>query len=384
MKGSVSIGRIAGVPLRLHWSAPLLIALLSVGLGSGTLPAWSPGHSTAAYAVWAVLGALVLMASLVVHEGAHALTARRADIEVKDVTVFALGGVTRMDQATTARTEGRVAAVGPLASLLLGGLFLGAAVLAHDALHWSLIAATLAWAGWANLLLGAFNLLPAAPLDGGRILQAVVWRIRGDRERAAQVAGRCGQVVGAVLIALGLVEVVAGSTAGLWLALIGWFVTSAAAAEIRRARLFRALRGVRVAEIMRPPVIGQDWQSVAAFLTDTAPRAANQPVVPLVDLDGRATGYVTGPALRAVPAARRPTTRVRDIALPVDRAVPARPDELVTDLLEHAAVSATAPVLVLDHHRVVGIVTAQDLLGTIRRSTGPPAQPPDWRSRRDH
>ncbi len=175
MKGSVPLGRIFGVPLRIHWSAPLLVFLLSSGLASQTLPAWAPGQSDAVYTAAGLIGALLLMGSLLAHEAAHAVTARRAGIDVQDVTVWGLGGVTRIGRARTAGVQFRVAASGPLTSLVLGGLGVAAALGTQDALHWAVLSAVLLWTGWANLLLGVFNLLPAAPLDGGRVLQAVLW-----------------------------------------------------------------------------------------------------------------------------------------------------------------------------------------------------------------
>ncbi|MEU5715886.1 site-2 protease family protein [Streptomyces sp. NPDC020403] len=376
MNGSLELGHIAGVPLRLHWSAPLLVLVLGVGLAGSALPAWAPGHSPLAYRLWAVVGALLLTASLIAHEGGHALVARRSKIAVKDVTVFALGGVTRMASPTTARSQGLVAAAGPVISLVLGGLCLGGSALASDVLHWPLPAGVLAWGGWTNIVLAAFNLLPAAPLDGGRVLQALIWRVRGDRERAAQASGRCGQVAGTVLAAGGLLEFLHGAGAGLWLSLVGLFVMVVASAEVRRAQLFASLRGLRVSEVMRPAITGPEWQSVDRFLAETAWHARDRPVIPVTDLDGRPTGYVTVPALRAVPDARRPATRVRDLAAPLERCVLARPDEEMTDVLERAAMSPAGPLLVVDHHHVVGVVTGADLAGAGDRHPGPRGRPP--------
>lgn len=377
MNGSLPLGRIAGVPLRMHWSAPLLIVVLGFGLAGGVLPNWAPHHSQAAYDAWAVVGALLLMVSLVAHEAAHALVARRAKVEVEDVTVFALGGVTRMGSATTARSAGRIAAAGPLTSLLLGGLGLAAAVVAGDVLHWTLLGALLAWTGWANVLLAAFNLIPAAPLDGGRVLQAVIWRIRGDREKAARIAARCGQVAGVLMIAGGWLEFLAGSAAGLWLALVGLFVLMAAFSEVRRSVLFEAVRGMRAADAMRPVATGQDWQTVDRFLAETVPRAAGQAVVPVTDLDGRPSGVVTLPSLRAVPVARQAEVRVRDIAAPLESCTLAEPDDQVTDILDHAVTTAGRPILVMEDRRIVGMITAEDIIGlTRRRPPHPPAWPP--------
>lgn len=375
MNGSLPLGRIAGVPLRVHWTAPLLIVVLSFGLAGGVLPAWAPGHSRAAYDALAVAGALLLTVSLVAHEAAHALAARRARVEVKDVTVFALGGVTRMGSATTSRSAGWIAAVGPLVSLFLGGLGLGAAVVAGDVLHWRLAAALLAWIGWANVLLAGFNLIPAAPLDGGRVLQAVIWRVRGDRERAARIAARCGQVAGVLMIVGGWFEFLAGGSGGVWLALVGLFVLMAAFAEVRRSVLYEAVRGMRAADAMRPVATGQDWQTVSRFLTETMPRAAGQAVVPLTDLDGRPSGVVTVPSLRAVPLARREEVRVRDVALPLDSCTLAEPDEQVTDILDHAVTTAGRPILVMADRQVVGMITGEDIVALTRRPR-PTGRPP--------
>ncbi|MFI0938452.1 site-2 protease family protein [Streptomyces sp. NPDC021020] len=386
MNGSLPLGRIAGVPLRLHWTAPLLVAVLAYGLAAGVLPDWAPGHSGTAYGLWAVGGALLLTLSLLAHEAAHALVARRSGVDVKDVTVFALGGVTRMGTATTPRTAGLIAAVGPLTSALLGGVFLAAAVGVDAAPHGLLPAAVLAWSGWANILLAAFNLLPASPLDGGRILQAVVWRLRGDRDRATRVAGRCGQVAGALMVVGGWLEFLAGSGSGLWLALLGLFVVAAAGAEVRRSALAEAVRGVRVRDVMRPAVTGQDWQTVDRFLADTAPGAAGQPVVPVTDLDGRPTGVVEPAALRAGLAGRTAQVRVRDLAAPLAGCTLAAPDEQVGEVLEHGVLTAGRPILVLSDGRVAGMVTAQDVLGLVRRGKHPhpPAGPPPTTHRAGH
>ncbi|MBD0734725.1 site-2 protease family protein [Streptomyces sp. CBMA29] len=375
MNGSVRLGRIAGVPLRMHWSAPLLIVFVSVALGGGVLSAWAPGHSAAAYRTGALIGALALAVSLVAHETAHALAARRAKIEVKDVTVFALGGVTRMGSATTPRDEGWVAAIGPLTNLVLGGLCLAAAVTVDDTLHWAVAAAVLAWVAWANGLLGVFNLLPAAPLDGGRVLQAVIWRIRGDRERAARISGRCGQVFGVALLAGGWLEVLMGQAAGLWLVLLGAFISLTAYAEVRRSVLYETLRGVRVIQAMRPAVAGQDWHTVDAFLATSASGPGVRTMIPLTDLDGRPSGVVTASALMSVPAARRRDTRVRDVALPLDRCLLVDPDDRVTDVFDRLATTSGSPVLVLHDNRVVGVVTAEDIAGLTRRHPHPPARP---------
>ncbi|TQF01240.1 CBS domain-containing protein [Kitasatospora acidiphila] len=371
MRGTALLGRILGIPLRIHWSAPALLLFFGYGLAAQTLPAWVPGRSATAYGVAGVVGAALLAGSLLLHETAHAVTARRAGVRVDDMTVFALGGVTRMGRAPTPRVQFTVAGSGPLTSLLLGGLFLGAGLGVWDGPHWRLPAAVLLWDGWANLLLGVFNLLPAAPLDGGRLLQAAVWRRGGDRERAERVAGRTGQAAGLLMSAGGFVAVLRGDAAGFWFVLVGLFVWSSALAEVRRATMVAALRGVRVAQVMTAPAAaGPDWLTVDRFLADLATRT-HQQVVAVLDFDGRPSGLVDLTRLLTVPSARRAAIRVRELARPLRECTVAGPGDDLLEVLDHA--TTQPPILVLDDGRLVGIVTTDDIARAAQLRT--PASP---------
>jgi Zn-dependent protease len=397
MKGSIRIGSVRGVALRAHWSVPLLMLLFAYGLASRTLPEYAPGLAAVVYAVGGVAGALLLLVSLVVHEAAHALTARRAGIPVRDMTLWALGGMTRMDRPTSARAAFAVAVSGPFASLLLGGAAIGGATGMDAALGWKVPVAVLAWLGGTNLLLGVFNLLPAAPLDGGRVLQAALWWRTGDRERAQRVAGRSGQLVGFALGAAGWLVFLRGVSGGLWLMLIGLFVGVTAAAERRWAELAVALRGVRVAEAMTSPVVtGPDWLAVDRFMSEVAAQAGHA-VLPLLDFDGRPSGVVQLRRLAAVASGRGETLRVRDVASPLSQCTLAAPDELLTGVLERLGSGGGLPILVMDGGRLRGIITAPDIDRLARRHTKgaaacdvpppggrPPAQFPRVLRRRRH
>ncbi|MEU0822156.1 site-2 protease family protein [Streptomyces mirabilis] len=369
MKDSIRIGSLRGVALRAHWSVPLIMFLLAYGLASRTLPGYAPGLAPVVYAVAGVVGALLLLVSLVVHEAAHALTARRAGIPVRDVTLWALGGMTRMDRPTTARTAFTVAVSGPLASLVLGGAAIGGAAGLDAALGWRIPVAVLGWLGGTNLLLGVFNLLPAAPLDGGRVLQALLWWRTRDRERAQRAAGRSGQVVGMALAVVGWLAFVRGVSGGLWLVVIGVFVAVTAAAERRWAELFTALRGVRVAEAMTSPVVtGPDWLTVDRFLSEVATQAGHS-VLPLLDFEGHAGGVVRLRRLAAVPSGQRESLRVRDMANPLSQCTLAAPDELLISVLERLGSGGGLPILVMDGGRLGGIVTAHDIDRLAQRDT---------------
>jgi Zn-dependent protease len=317
MKGSIRLGSIRGLAIRAHWSVPLVMLFFAYGLADWTLPRYAPGLTPLVYAAAGVVGASLLLVSLVVHEAAHALTARRAGISVRDVTLWALGGLTRMDRPTTARTAFTVAVSGPLASLLLGGIWLGAAAGVEATLSWRLPVAVLGWLGGTNLLLGVFNLLPAAPLDGGRLVQAVMWWRTGDRERAQRAAGRGGQVVGMMLGAAGWLMFLRGTTSGLWLMAIGLFVAGTAATERRWAEMVTALRGVRVGQTMTTPVVtGPDWLTVGRFVSEVAAQAGHS-VLPLLDFDGHSSGLLPLRRLANVPPGQREQLRARDVAIPL-------------------------------------------------------------------
>lgn len=378
MKGSVRLGGLWGLALRAHWSVPLIMLFFAYGLAARTLPGYAPGRPRVVYALAGVAGAVLLLASLVVHEAAHALTARRAGIPVRDVTLWALGGFTRMDQPATARTAFVVAVSGPLASLLLGGVVLGAAYAVAATLDWPVLVALLGWLGGTNLLLGVFNLLPAAPLDGGRLLQAALWWRTGDRERGQRAAGRSGQVVGMALAVLGWLAFTRGMSSGLWLLVVGLFVAAVAAAERRWAELVTALRGVRVGQTMTTPVVtGPDWLTVDRFLAEVAAQARHS-VLPLLDFEGRPSGVVQLSRLAALPYPQRASVRVRDVATPLSRCALAAPDELLNSVLERLASGGSLlPILVMDGSRLCGIVTAHDIDRSRRtpRSASVPPQP---------
>ncbi|MFC9243114.1 site-2 protease family protein [Streptomyces sp. NPDC057136] len=369
MNGSVRVGRVVGVPLRMHWSVPLLVALFAYGLGSQTLPVWTPGRSDAVYAFAGVVGAGLFMGSLLLHETAHAATARRKKISVQDVTLWALGGMTRMGRPQTAASAFAVAVSGPLISLAVGGAALGAGIGLHALSGWAVPAAVLVWLGWANLFLGVFNLLPAAPLDGGRVLQALLWWRTGDQERAELASSRSGQVMGMLLVAVGWISLLRGAPGGLWLAFVGLFIMVVAGAERRRAALHTAVRGVRVADAMSSPVAtGADWLTAQRFIDEVAVKSHHS-VLPLLDFEGRPSGIVQVRRLAAIPGGRRETLRVREVATPLSQCAVAAPGDLLSEAIDRLSLRTGMYILVADAGHLVGIVTAKDISRLMQRHT---------------
>ncbi|MFI1157069.1 site-2 protease family protein [Streptomyces sioyaensis] len=369
MNGSVRVGRVVGVPLRMHWSVPLLVGLFAYGLGRQGLPVWTPGRSDAVYALAGVVGAALLMGSLLLHETAHAAVALRKKISVEDVTLWALGGTTRMGRPQSAAAAFAVAVSGPLTSLVIGGIALGAGFGLHGLSGWAVPSVVLAWLGWANLFLGVFNLLPAVPLDGGRVVQAVLWWRTGDRDRADLAASRGGQIMGLLLVAAGWISVLRGAPGGLWIVFVGLFIMVVAGAERRRAALHTALRGVRVAEAMSSPVTtGADWLTVQRFIDEVAVHSRHS-ALPLVDFDGRPSGVVQLRRLASVPAASRESLRVREVAIPLSQCAVAAPDEPLSTALDRISLRTGARILVVEDGRLVGIATGRDVSRLMQRST---------------
>ncbi|MFF7229160.1 Zn-dependent protease [Streptomyces sp. 2333.5] len=369
MNGSVRVGRVVGVPLRMHWSVPLLVGLFAYGLGRQGLPVWTPGRSDAVYALAGVVGAALLMGSLLLHETAHAAVALRKKISVEDVTLWALGGTTRMGRPQSAAAAFAVAVSGPLTSLVIGGIALGAGFGLHGLSGWAVPSVVLAWLGWANLFLGVFNLLPAVPLDGGRVVQAVLWWRTGDRDRADLAASRGGQIMGLLLVAAGWISVLRGAPGGLWIVFVGLFIMVVAGAERRRAALHTALRGVRVAEAMSSPVTtGADWLTVQRFIDEVAVHSRYS-ALPLVDFDGRPSGVVQLRRLASVPAASRESLRVREVAIPLSQCAVAAPDEPLSTALDRISLRTGARILVVEDGRLVGIATGKDVSRLMQRST---------------
>ena len=364
MRDAIPLGRIAGFPVKVHWSVLVILWLFTWSLASGWLPSDVKGYSHLVYWLAGACGAVVLLASLLAHELAHAVAARRAGVAVGDVTLWLFGGVTTLQsEAKTPKAAFRIAIAGPATSLALAALF-GGLVAALRAMHAAPIAVGVAnWLAVINLVLGVFNLLPGAPLDGGRVLRAVLWRRYGDSVRAGIGAARAGRVLAFILIALGLAEFVAGAlVGGVWLAFIGWFIFAASREEETRITTQQLFAGVRVSDAMTArPHTAPGWITVEDFIQRYV-LGDRHSAYPVAAQDGSIVGLVTLTQLRDVAPGRRTTTSVGDIALPLHAVPTAAPQEPLTALLERmASAGPRSRALVVDGGEVVGIITPSDL-----------------------
>src|SRR5271165_5396682 len=296
MRPSITFGKLFGIEVGLHYSW-LLIALLIVMSLAGQ---FSSKHTDwSEQVVWSIsiLTALAFFASLVAHELSHALVARARGISTRSITLFALGGVASIEEEPKdPKTEFWVGIIGPISSAIIGLSCLGIAW----ATGWTPRVppetpgrAMLVWLGYINLMLAGFNMIPGFPLDGGRILRAVIWWITGNASRSTRMAARAGQFVALCFIAIGIFRFFAGEGfGGLWIAFIGWFLMQAAGASMLQTQLTTNLDGVRVSDVMSRDCAMVDGRwNLQTFVDDELLRSGRRCF--LVRLDGEVVGLIT-------------------------------------------------------------------------------------------
>ncbi len=335
MKPSITFGRLFGVEIGLHYSwfiIALLITLSLVGQFAATDPEWSRAVVWAA----AVVTAVLFFVSILVHELAHALVARARGVSVRSITLFALGGVATIETASPdARTEFWIAAAGPITSIAIGLGFYTLAV----SLGWSPQAdvspatAVFGWLGYINIVLALFNLIPGFPLDGGRILRAILWGRSGDADRATMIAARVGQAVAFGFIFLGVLQFFGGAGfGGLWIAFIGWFLLQAAQASYTQVAVVADLRGVRVRDIMSSDCTMVSADMPVQTLVDEHLLRTGQRCF-VVGQPGRILGLITSHEIKGIARDRWASTSLSEVMRPFVQLRTVQPDMPVIDAL---------------------------------------------------
>jgi Zn-dependent protease/CBS domain-containing protein len=359
LRDSFTIGRIAGISVGVNWSWLIVFALITWTLATSIFPSTNPGLADGAYVAMALIAALLFFTSLLLHEYGHALQARRDGMEIEGITLWLFGGVAKFrGMFPSAGAEFRIAIAGPLVSLALGLLFLGVPMLLGLP---ATVDGVLFWLGSINIALLVFNLLPALPLDGGRVLRSILWYARGEFVSATRLAAGIGRGFGYLFVAAGVALIVfASPVTGIWLAFVGWFLLQAAGAEDRYVAAQEALGGLRVRDVMaRDPVTAPAGITLGEFMDDVAwsrpyttyPVTENREVVGLLQFR----------RVAEVPRAEWDSRTVRDCMIPRDEVpVVEQDDELVLaagEVAEHEVNRA----LVLDAGRLVGLLSVTDV-----------------------
>jgi Zn-dependent protease len=367
---SFQIGRIAGISIGINWSWLVVFALIVWSLATAVFPVQNPGLSDGEYTAMALVAAVVFFASLTAHELGHAVQARREGMEIEGITLWLFGGVARFKgMFPSAGAEFRIAIAGPLVSLALGVAFVLAAVFTDLGIA---VDGVLAWLGYINLLLLVFNLLPALPLDGGRVLRSVLWWLRGDFGVATRISATVARVFAFAFIAGGLgMAIFADAIGGIWLAFIGWFLLIAAGSEARYLAVRDALGGMRVRDLMvRDPATVPVDLSLGRFMDDVvwSRRHTTYPVVE----NGHAVGLLPFRCVAEVPRGDWDERSVRECMLSGEDVPVLNPDDRLVDALMTLSDGVGRGLVVDRDGRLVGFLSITDLaraleLGGLRR-----------------
>jgi Zn-dependent protease/CBS domain-containing protein len=366
MGQGIRIGRIFGIQIALHPSWFVIFLIVTYTMAASELPRTFKTWDEGLYWVVGALISLLFFASVLAHELSHSLLARRFGIRVRDITLFIFGGASTLEgEAQRPRDEALIAAAGPLTSLAIGALLLGLdAATGQDQL-----VAIFGWLGFINITLGLFNLIPGFPMDGGRILRAILWKIRGDRNAATRNAAGVGRLFGYLLIAGGVFLIFQGATLfmGVWLALIGWFLSNAAESAVAQLTVEHALKGIKVREVMEsdPPSITPN-ESVSDLVNERLIRGEHRSFLVRHD-DGGLAGIVTLSDVRRMPRENWEAARVTDIMTRyADLATIGRDAGLeeALKLLQEREVNQL-PVVTDEGRTVIGLLTRAGILRLI-------------------
>ncbi len=367
---SVNIGRILGIPIRIHWTLWFVFILIAWSLATpgGYISLTYPGLGTTTYWIIGIVSAFVLFISVLLHELSHSYIAKKNGLPISRITLFFFGGVSELsEEPRDAGLEVRMAAAGPLTSFAIAGIM---------GLFWLLlgivsapiaIIAVLGYGALINAVLGAFNLIPAFPLDGGRVLRGSLWKGSKNLLSATRNATRVSEVISFSMIGVGLLLIVltADIVNGLWILFLGWFIRSGAESSLRQTQLTEALSGLSVNDIMTKTLLTVSPSiTVQNLVTDyflTHPHGG----YPVVQND-KVLGVVTMDSVRSIPKEKREFELVSQAMVPYERTVTVSQNVSAADALQKMARTGVGRVLVMDQDKLLGIVSRGDIMRSIK------------------
>ncbi|MDQ3448578.1 MAG: site-2 protease family protein [Chloroflexota bacterium] len=359
LTNSIRLFRIGGIDVGVHYSWLVIFGLVTYSLGVGFFPQAIPGLPSAEAWILGAIAAILLFTSVLLHELAHSFMAKARGLDAKSITLFIFGGVSNLaGEAKQPATEFLVAIVGPLMSFVIAGV----SYLVATSVTEPRIEATASYLAIINLLLGAFNLIPGFPLDGGRVLRSVVWSITGNLRRATDVAANLGKLVAYGFLAWGFLRLIDGDfLGGAWIALIGWFLHGAASSSLDQVILDTRLRRVRVGDIVRPDTFTVPPGLPVAQLIDEVLLPANKRAVP-VQLDGQLIGMVTLSDLVKLTPEQRLTARVEEVMGGRKGVITVRPFDSLAHAIGLLSEHDFEQMPVVEGERLIGMLTRADVM----------------------
>jgi Zn-dependent protease/predicted transcriptional regulator len=361
--GSVQVARLFGIPVYVHFSWVVVFGLIAWTLATGYFPQRYPNLPVTSYWAKGLLASFLFFVSIVLHELGHSLVARRSGIAIRSITLFIFGGVARLEKdPPDGRSEVRMAAAGPAVSLVLSVLFFGLGSLARPGgTAW----AVARYLSLINLAVAVFNLVPAFPLDGGRLLRGLLWKSMG-KARATRVAARAGTLFAYFLIASGVISMLRGEgISGMWYVLIGWFLKDASAGAYQSARVDEALRGVTAADAMSREIATLPGHiSVAEAAHDYFLRTGYG-AYPVVRGES-VVGLLCRRDILKMPAEEREGASVQSVMTPLGERIVVPPTAPLLRAMQKMAESGLGRVLVMDGDQLVGLLTMGSVLRHVR------------------
>ena len=356
--------KLFGFQVSIDFSWFFIAVLITWSLAASLFPRYHEGLSTPTYWIMGVAGALGLFASVVAHEFGHAMTARRFGVEMRGITLFIFGGVAEMAQEPpSAKAEFWIAVAGPIVSLILGLLLVGIDAISASLALPEPVAGVVGYLGWINLVLVGFNIIPAFPLDGGRVLRAILWHMRGDLRWATKVTAELGSAFGIGLFALGLLFFVSGQLIpGVWWFLLGLFLRGAARMSYQQVLFRRALEGETVEAFMRhdPVTVGPDLP--VADLVENVIYHHHHKLYPVVE-QGRLLGCVTLQDVKKIPRESWPGRTVNEIMTEPNDNNTVGPDADAMRVMSTLHSNGISRLMVARGESLEGVIALRDLMG---------------------
>ncbi|MFW6140777.1 MAG: site-2 protease family protein [Acidobacteriota bacterium] len=362
----IKLIKLFGFEVKIDFSWLLLGLLITWTLAQGLFPHFYGGLSTATYWLMGIAGALGLLVSIVFHELWHSLIARKFGLPMKGITLFVFGGVAEMtEEPPSPKAEFFMAVAGPIASIVLGlGLF-GVTFLG-DSMGWpQSVTGVFNYLALLNLILAGFNLIPAFPLDGGRVLRSVLWGWKDDIRWATQLSSKIGGAFGIALIVFGVVEVIMGNfIGGIWMALIGMFIRGASQTAYQQMLLRRSLEGEKVRRFMKSnPVTVSPSLSIEDLVEDYIYKH-HYKMYPVVD-DGKLTGCVTINQVKEIPKDKRDQHTVEELAQSCSEKNTISSDEDAMKALSIMRKNHVSRLMVVENGKLVGVIALKDMMGLL-------------------
>ncbi len=368
LRGGIPIGKAFGISLRLHYSWFFIFALVTWALAGSYFPSTYPTWSLSARIAAGLITSVLFFASVLVHELMHSIVAQRQGIPVQSITLFIFGGVSQItSEPKQPGDEFRMAIVGPLSSLVIGGILLGVYYQWRtvDTFSAQFITAIAYWLGYINLVLGIFNLIPGFPLDGGRVLRSLIWWRSRNLTSATRIASNVGRAVGFIFIFVGIWFIFRGSWInGIWLALIGWFLESAAVGSYQQLLMQEMLKGHVASEVMSGDCVVVPPDMTIDHLVNGNILTSGRRCFP-VGSGSQIMGLMTLHNVKAVPREQWSTETVREAMTPFDKLKWVRPDEELSSVLRILTQDNINQVPVVQDNKIIGMVSRENLLNFV-------------------